>query len=47
MIHKYDPSKGADYYCSKYVTKVFDNLDFFVNPIQLKFINDKSQIRLL
>ena len=47
MIHKYDPSKGADYYCSKYVTKGFDNLDFFVNPIQLKFINDNSQIRLL
>jgi len=47
MIHKYDPSKGADYYCSKYVTKGFDNLDVFVNPIQLKFINDKSQIRLL
>ncbi len=47
MIHKYDPSKGADYYCSKYVTKGFDNLDVFVNPIQLKFVNDNSQIRLL
>jgi len=46
-ICKYDPSKGADYYCSKYVTKGFDNLDVFVNPIQLKFVNDKSQIRLL
>jgi len=47
MIHKYDPSKGADYYCSKYVTKGFDNLDVWVNPIQLKFVNDNSQIRLL
>jgi len=46
-IYKYDPSKGADYYCSKYVTKGFDNIDVFVNPIQLKFINDNSQIRLL
>jgi len=46
-ILKYDPSKGAVYYCSKYVTKGFDNLDWHVNPIQLKFINDNSQIRLL
>ena len=46
-IYKYDPSKGADYYCSKYITKGFDNIDVFVNPIQLKFINDNSQIRLL
>jgi len=46
-IYKYLPSKGADYYCSKYVTKGFDNLDVFVNPIQLKFVNDNSQIRLL
>jgi len=47
MIYKYDPSKGADYYCSKYVTKGYDNLDLHVNPIQLKFVNDNSQIRLL
>jgi len=46
-IYKYDPSKGADYYCSKYVTKGFDNIDVFVNPIQAKLINDNSQIRLL
>jgi len=46
-IYPYDPSKGADYYCSKYVTKGFDNLDLFVNPIQAKFINDNSQIWLL
>ena len=46
-IYKYDPSKGADHYCSKYVTKGFDNIDVFVNPIQAKFINDNSQTWLL
>jgi len=46
IIYKYDSTKGADYYCSKYVTKGFDNIDVFVNPIQAKLINDTSQIRL-
>jgi len=45
-IYKYDPSQGASAYCSKYVTKGFDNLDIYIAPPLKNMLSESDQGKL-
>jgi len=45
-IYKYDPSQGASAYCSKYITKGFDNLDIYIAPPLKNMLSESDQGKL-